>query len=253
MWAAPIAAASSRKYNATRPEPRPIAPAPTHTTSPLAHKTVHPRLRVRADPPRQHVALPDLRGQRQPLQRHEHLAQAVDSRARAGVAIDALPRGQKGRQGLRIGRLDLFAQSGQRGPPEAAQDLHIAPLAIGASGAELAAERARRRAPDSRSTALRVDAVARAQLLARERPVRAGVARDELVQRVGHIPQERLRQAAGRDGAERVAIQPRLVGRDDSAPRPPRARGSRAARAPARVAVPQIQSPQTRARRPHRR
>ena len=33
----PISGASSRKYSATRPERRPSAPAPTHTTSPLAH------------------------------------------------------------------------------------------------------------------------------------------------------------------------------------------------------------------------
>ncbi len=33
----PIAAASSRKYSATRPERGPSAPAPTQTSSPLAH------------------------------------------------------------------------------------------------------------------------------------------------------------------------------------------------------------------------
>ena len=38
MGGGPINAASSRKYSATRPDLRPIEPAPTHTTSPLAHR-----------------------------------------------------------------------------------------------------------------------------------------------------------------------------------------------------------------------
>ena len=41
----------------------------------------------------------------------------------------------------------------------------------------------------------------------------ARVARRELAQRVGHVLEEGLGQAAGRHGAERVAVQPRVLGR----------------------------------------
>ena len=52
---------------------------------------VQPRGRVGAGAARQHVALPHLQRQRQPLERHEHLAQPVDARAGRRVAVDALP------------------------------------------------------------------------------------------------------------------------------------------------------------------
>ena len=57
-----------------------------------------------------------------------------------------------------------------------------------------------------------VDAVALAQLVGRERPVRPRVARDEHTQRVGHVGEERLGQPAGRRGRQRVAVEPGLVG-----------------------------------------
>ena len=44
--------------------------------------------------------------------------------------------------------------------------------------------------------------------------MRAGVARDELAERVGHVGEERLGQAAGGNGAERVAVEAGLVGSD---------------------------------------
>ena len=78
---------------------------------------VQPRRRVRAQAAREHVALPDLDGERQRLKRHQRLAQAVDPGAGGGVAIDALPGGQGGGEGALIGRLDLAAQGGQRGAP----------------------------------------------------------------------------------------------------------------------------------------
>ena len=59
-----------------------------------------------------------------------------------------------------------------------------------------------------------VDAITRAQLLGRERPVRARVASDQLGQRVGHVGEERLGQPAGRDGTERVTVEAGLVGGD---------------------------------------
>ena len=47
-------------------------------------------------------------------------------------------------------------------------------------------------------------------------PCVARVARDQLAQRVGHVGEERLRQAARRHRAERVAVEPRLVGGDQA-------------------------------------
>ena len=102
-------------------------------------QAVQPGRRVGAGAPRQHLALPHLDRQRQPLQRHEHLAQAIDAGAGGRVAVDALPRGQEGGQRALLGRLDLLAQRGQRGAAQAAQDLEVAPLALAASGAQLAA------------------------------------------------------------------------------------------------------------------
>ena len=92
-------------------------------------QTVQPRLRVGARAAWQHVALPDPDGKREALQRNEHLAQAVDAGARAGVAVDALPGGQERRQAALVDRLDLLAQGGQGSAPEATKDVHVAPLA----------------------------------------------------------------------------------------------------------------------------
>ena len=58
---------------------------------------VHPGRRVGADAARQHVALPHLGREREPLERHEHLAQAVDARAAGRRRVDALPGGQEAR------------------------------------------------------------------------------------------------------------------------------------------------------------
>ena len=69
-------------------------------------------MRVGAGAARQHVALPDLDGQRETLQRHEHLAQPVDPGAGGGVAVDALPGGQERGEASLVGGLDLLAQGG---------------------------------------------------------------------------------------------------------------------------------------------
>ena len=109
-------------------------------------QAVEPGLRVGAGAPRQHVALPDLGGQREALQRHEHLAQAVDPGAGAGVAVHALPRGQEGGEAPLVGRLDLLAQRRQRRAAQAPQHLDVAPLALRPRRDEARRGRARRRA-----------------------------------------------------------------------------------------------------------
>ena len=136
---------------------------------------VQPRGRVGAGAARDHVALPALQRQRESLQRHQHLAQAVDPGARSRAPVDALPGRQEGRQPALIGGLDLLAQSRERGPAQAPQDLHVAPLALAAAGAQLAAHQ-RSRALELAQHRAAVDAVALVQLRGRERAVGAGEA-----------------------------------------------------------------------------
>ncbi len=57
-----------------------------------------------------------------------------------GMAVDALPGRQEAGQLALLGGLDLLAQHGQRRPAQPAQDLGVAPLALGAAGAQLAAD-----------------------------------------------------------------------------------------------------------------
>ena len=130
----PSASASSRKYSATRPELRPSAPGADPDDLAGRAQLVEPRRRVGAGAARQHVALPHVGGQREALQRDEHLAQAVDPGARRGVAVDALPGRQERRERALVGRLDLLAQHGERRAAQAAQDLGVAPLALGPPG-----------------------------------------------------------------------------------------------------------------------
>ena len=208
----PIVGASSRKYSATRPE-RPSGPAPDPRQLAAGAQLVQPRGRVGARAARDHVALPALERQRQSLQRHQHLAQAVDPGARPRAPVDALPGRQEGRQPALLGGLDLLAQGRQRGPAQAPQDLHVAPLALAAAGAQLAAHE-RSRALELAQHRAAVDAVALVQLRGREGAVGAGEARHQLREGVLHGRQERLRQPARGRRPERVAVQARLVGGD---------------------------------------
>ena len=73
---------------------------------------------------------------------------------------------------------------------------------------------ARSRPARMASTAARLERVARGRLGGRERPARAREAREQHAERVGHGLEERLRQAAGRHHAERVAEQPGVLDRD---------------------------------------
>ena len=51
-----------------------------------------------------------------------------------------MPGRQEPPQRSLLGRLDLLAQSGERGAPQASQDVGVAPLALDAAGAKLAAD-----------------------------------------------------------------------------------------------------------------
>ena len=79
------------------------------------------------------VALPQSRGQSHPLQRNERLAQALS-------ASDPVPRGKKAAERCLLRGLDLTAQHRERRAPDAAKNVGIAPLALGAAGPELPAD-----------------------------------------------------------------------------------------------------------------
>ena len=181
----------------------PAAPRPTQTSSPPAQRASSQRLRVGARAPRQHVALPALDRQRQPLQRHQHLAQPVHAGAGGRMAVHPLPGGQERGQPSLLGRLDLLAQDRQRGAAQAAQHIHVTPVppgGVGGDGPQLAAHD-RPVALELAQHGRHVHAVAGAHLLAGEGSVRGGVAGDQLAQRVGHVGEER--SPAARPGARR--------------------------------------------------
>ena len=153
-----------------RPEERdpPVVAAQRPATDPGdlaegAELVEEPRL-VARDPGRQHVALEHRRRDGDAGQLVDHLGEPLQGGLAAqgrrdvrperpghGRRRHALPRGQEARQRRRLHRLDLAAQPGQRAPPEQAQHVRVAPLALDAAGPELAAqERARLDEPRER-------------------------------------------------------------------------------------------------------
>ncbi len=184
--------------------------------------------------PRQQLGLPQRDGQRQRLQRDERLAQRR-------AAVDPVPRRQEARERLLLDRLDLAAQRRERRAPQAAQHVGVAPLALGAARAKLAAHeqlvalelgehRRRRRGRSARSPRAVVNG---------PRPLRE--AQDELAQRLRPALEEHVGQARRRHHAERVAVAAGVLGGDqallarDPHERPRAARRAAARRAPGRT------------------
>ena len=99
---------------------------------------IEPRGRVAPDAPREHVALPHLGCERKALKRHQLLAQTIDAGPARGRRVHALPCRQQSRERALLGGLDLLAQRGERGAPQPAQHVGVAPLALAAAGAQLA-------------------------------------------------------------------------------------------------------------------
>ena len=169
---------------------------------------VHPRRRVRADAARAARRAPTPRpGARAPAAGRASRAAGRCRRPTAGLAVDALPGGQEAGERALVGGLDLLAQHGERRTAQAPQHLGMAPLAFAAAGPQLAADELAG-ALELAQRGGRVDAVAGAQLVRRERSVRLRVAAREPGERVGNVLQERRRQPAGGRDAERVAVEP---------------------------------------------
>ena len=124
-----------------------------------------------------------------------------------------MPRGQEARQRRRLDRLDLAAERRERGAPQAAQHVGVAPLALAAAGAKLPADE-QLLALELRQQACQVAPEACRRLGGRERAATLGKAKDELPKRLGASLEERLGQAARRHHPERVAITAGVVGGD---------------------------------------
>ena len=122
--------------------------------------------------------------------------------------VDAVPRSKEPGERLLVDRLYFFAQLGERAATHEAQHFDVAPLALGAKRAELAAHEPVRclelRECDCRAFAR--DAVPRGDITRDERCVRTRIAGDEFVERSIDRLSERSGQAEGQRATERVAI-----------------------------------------------
>ena len=169
---------SSRR---TRPSLAPSGPAPTHTTSPDGAQRVEVG-RAGSRPPG-----PAARRPRAPRRAGPRPAATPSASTRASSPRRGAPTpchaGRKRARAAAVDRLDLPAQRGQRPPPQLAQHVVVAPLALDAVGPELAPHDAALR-PRARSSAgttrSRPSAEAPGDLRGQERPVGAGVAGDQV-------------------------------------------------------------------------
>jgi hypothetical protein len=89
--------------------------------------------RVRRDAPREHLALPERDGQREALERDQRLAQGR-------APVDSVPARQEAAERRLLGGLHLLAESSEGRATQPPQHVGVAPLALGASGTELAAD-----------------------------------------------------------------------------------------------------------------
>ncbi|GIU89959.1 MAG: hypothetical protein KatS3mg010_1058 [Acidimicrobiia bacterium] len=158
---------------------------------------VEHRRSVPLDARGQHVTLEHRRGDGDALELLDRVDERVES---APGRADALPRGQEPRERGRVDRLDLVAHRRERPAAQCAQHVHVAPLALHPAGPELAEHDAALALESSQRLvrSLGRDAEPPGQLVGRERPVRAGEARGEVVERTLDGIGEGDRQA-GRD------------------------------------------------------
>ncbi len=228
--------------------PAVVAPeAPAPHPGDLAHRAQlvqQPRL-VARDARREHVTLEDRRRDRQARQLVDDLGQALQGvrsaqrhrRRGAGGRRpgDALPGRQEPGQRHGIDRLDLLAQLRERPPPEQAQDLLIAVLALRAARPELAREEAARgdQAMERVLDHARREAPAPGGLGAEERAVGPRVPGEQPVERGDRRAEERLRDARAARPPRRRRGSGRRPPSRSSAPRRRSAPGPRAATPPA--------------------
>ena len=83
--------------------------------------------------PRQHLGLPELHRQREPLERDERLA-------KGRAAVDPVPARQEAPERRLLGGLDFLAERSERRAAKATQHIGVAPLALGPARPKLAAD-----------------------------------------------------------------------------------------------------------------
>ena len=123
------------KYSATRPSVRPTAPAWIQTTSPLVQSSSS-QVGLGAEPPGQHVVLPDRLGQGPRPGAGPGSPQPVGTGPGSGVPADwpvPIDARREAGSGRRRHRLPVRPPaSGERaGPPDPAQHLGVAPFTLG--------------------------------------------------------------------------------------------------------------------------
>ena len=166
----------------------------------------------------------------------------------APLRRDAVPRREEAGERLRLDRLDLSAQRGQRPPAQLAQHVAVAPLPPDALGTELAADDAAvgLEGGERAEHAGLGDAETVGDLALGERPVGAGVAGDEVLDRPWHRLGEGGRKPERQGAAETVAVARRVVGGDVAGTPPRRPPRSPASPPPARPASHPVQQPTAR-------
>ena len=174
---------------------------------------VQPGRAVGAEPAGQHVALPGLRGQRDPLERDQRLAQPVGPAPERPWASTFCQLGRKrasSRWSVASTSWRSRARLARRSRRRTSASHHSR---AGSAGQQLAADHVARSLQLLQGGA-RVDAVAVRQLPGRERHVCRGVAPDQGDEGVLDRLQEALRQAGRRRHPEGVAVEARVLGGD---------------------------------------
>ena len=172
---------------------------------------VEVRGRVPAQPRREHVGLERRRDDRRALQLPEHFDQTVDAVARPGV--DAVPCQREPRVRIGLDGLDLAAQRCERSPPQLAQHVDVTPLALDAVGPELTADDSSLglEGGERGHDALDGGSEPGRGRSSEERPVRCGIARDQVVERMLCRRGAHRGKPERNRGAEPVAEPPRIV------------------------------------------
>jgi hypothetical protein len=154
---------------------------------------------------RQDVALPEGDRQRETLERDERLAQRR-------TPVETLPRGEEAAERALVDGLDLLAKAGEARAAQPAEDVRVAPLALGSARPELTAGELE--AGEKRLHPFVRQAEAARCLLRREGAAAARPAAQHGSEWVLAALEEDIGKSGRRHGAEGVAVAARVLGGD---------------------------------------